>query len=217
MPDSCKKAGSISLFHRANDAEAELTRSRSEIEVQDRNRGIARFLKIEFGWIALLLFVSIVAPQTLRAQVRAYGEFTSNYLPDGPKVDFLYGGSTGILLDGVQLFRNVQLSADVQARFVTRAGEGLNSITVGPRLAFHPLFHKFVPFAEFNVGLARYHDNQTAATTDDIFGFQTGVTRRVSNRMDAVVDYGISRYGYNSGFYRPQTLSIGAVYHIVQR
>ena len=152
-----------------------------------------------FSWALLALLAVVLAPHTLQAQVSTYAEFTSGYLPGGTQADFLYGGTAGFIIDGPRLFRSVVLSADIQSRFVTSSGEGLDSITAGPRVSLLTHFAKLAPFAEFNVGFARYHDNTTTGTTDGIFGGEFGVTRQLSSRVDAILDYSYSSYGYNSG------------------
>jgi hypothetical protein len=43
------------------------------------------------------------------------------------------------------------------------------------------------------------------------------VTRQLTPRFDAMVDYSYSRFGYMSDFYNPQTFSVGIVYHLVKR
>jgi hypothetical protein len=92
-----------------------------------------------------------------------------------------------------------------------------DAITIGPRLALTPHFFKLSPYVQGNLGFARYHDPNTHSATDNVFGGQAGVTRRLTSRFDAVVDYSYSYFGFNSGFYHPQTFSVGAVYHFAKR
>jgi len=168
------------------------------------------------GWFVLLLVVGLVAPAVSHAQVSAYGEFTASKLLNGPQGDFLYGVTTGVLVDGPRVKRMV-ISADIQGRFVGKNGERLDGVTVGPRFAFEMKRMKLSPFAEFMVGFARYNDSHGLSSTDNTWQANGGATKQLSPRWDAVLDYSYAQYGVNNGEYNPKTVSIGAVYDFVKR
>ena len=80
------------------------------------------FVLMKRGWFVLLLVVGFAAPAVSHAQVSAYGEFTASKLLNGPQGDFLYGATTGIIVDGPKVKRML-ISADIQGRFVGKGGE----------------------------------------------------------------------------------------------
>lgn len=183
------------------------------------------------GWLIVLVSVAVLAPATMsHAQLSVYGEATADYLNNGPYTDFLTGGTAGVTIDLAQVWHDrITVSADVQGNFVFNntlpanappaysTGETYETVTVGPRLSFAPHFFKLAPYVQANVGFGRYHDPFTHSVTDNVFGAQGGVTRRLTPRFDAVLDYSYSRYGYNAAYYNPQTFSVGAIYHFVKR
>jgi hypothetical protein len=176
------------------------------------------FLLMKRGWVVLLLLVGFAAPAVSHAQVEAYGEFSVSDLHNLVSTDFLYGATTGVLIDGPHIFHALQVSADIQGRFVRKSGESLNGITVGPRFSLPLKRGGLTPYAEFMLGFARYNNpNNGGATTDSTIQVNAGVAKRVSPRWDAVADYSYSQYYALGGQYNPKTYSIGAVYHFVKR
>ena len=182
----------------------------------------------KINWpVGLLLVAMLASGVRAHGQVSLYGEGTADYLKGGPDTNFLYGATTGVLIDGPQLIHNKLLvSADFQGNFVYEsgaggtylaAGEQYDAITLGPRFTLVRTFFKLQPYAQFNVGFARYHDPTIHSTTDSVYGVQGGVTRRLTPRFDALVDYSYSQFGYDSNYYNPQTISAGLVYHFVKR
>jgi hypothetical protein len=172
---------------------------------------------MKYGWVVLLMVVGVVSPKVARGQASVYAEFTAGNFQGGPQGNYLYGGQGGLLLDGPKIFHLLQVSADIQGRFLNKNGEAFNGVVVGPRFSLVPHFFKLSPFAEFNFGFARYNDGANNSTTDNLFGAQAGVTRQITSHVDAIVDYSYARYGYNSGFYQPQSYSAGAVYRFAKR
>ena len=79
-------------------------------------------------------------------------------MQQGPGGDYLYGGTLGLLYEGPHVFKGVYLSADVQARYVTRNGERLVGAAVGPRISLAIRKLRLDPYGEFLVGFARYRD-----------------------------------------------------------
>jgi opacity protein-like surface antigen len=183
------------------------------------------------NWLLMLLSVAALAPgKTMQGQVSLYGEATANYLDSGPYTDFLEGGTAGVLVDLGRVWHNrLTISANAQGNFVFStatassgargysSSETYNAVTIGSRVAFAPHWMKLAPYAQLNVGFARYQDPTTHSSTDSVFGGQGGVTRQLTPRFDAMVDYSYSRFGYMSDFYSPQTFSVGVVYHLVKR
>jgi hypothetical protein len=175
---------------------------------------------MKYGWVVLLVLAGVMLPNAAQAQTSVYAEFTASNLQGGPKGDYLYGGQAGVLIDGPTLFHQVLLQADIQGRFVTKNGEALNAVLVGPRFSVAPkkkYFYKLSPFAEFNVGFARYNDGSNNSSTDGLFSTQGGVTRPITSHLDAVLDYSYAFYGYNFGCYQPQSYSGGVLYHFTKR
>lgn len=103
-----------------------------------------------FRWVVALLAVSMPAAGVSQTQVAVYGEFSASDLAGGSQGDYLYGGTTGVLLDGPIWFHHLALAADVQGRFITHNGESLNGVTFGPRVSL-PLqrFGGFSPLRSF--------------------------------------------------------------------
>jgi len=173
--------------------------------------------------LAVLVLGSVTHSQ---AQASVYGEATANYLNNGPHTDFLSGGVAGVLVNLALVWHDrLTIAADVQGNFVLSGTEPMgyadretyNAITVGPRLSLTPHFFKLAPYVQLNAGFARYHDPITHSVTDNVFGAQAGVSRRLTSRFDGVLDYSYSRFGYNANYYSPQTFSVGAVYHFSKR
>jgi hypothetical protein len=178
----------------------------------------------------VLAITILVSARASQAQASIYGMGTTDFLNNGPYTDFLYGGTAGVLVDvGTGWHDRLTLSMDLQGNFVssnthpTSAGAGFSqgetydAITIGPRLSFAPSLFKLAPYVQGNFGFARYHDPLNHSSTDNVFGVQGGFTRRLTPRFDALLDYSYARFGYNSGYYTPQTFSIGAVYHFAKR
>ena len=159
----------------------------------------------------LFLLVALALPLVSRAQVAVYGEFTGAQLQGGPQGDNLFGVTTGVLFEGATT-HHLKLSADIEGRFLSHSGERLDSVTVGPRIGFGHLLG-FSPYVGFNVGFGRYNNGAGFSTTDNLYGAQGGLTHHLSNRFDVVLDYQYNFYGYNTGFYQPQTYSAGLIYH----
>jgi hypothetical protein len=175
---------------------------------------------MKYGWVVLLVLVGWMSPRAAKAQASVYAEFTASDLQGGPKGDYLYGGQAGVLIDGPTIFKHVLLQADIQGRFVTENSESLTGVVVGPRFSVAPrkkYFFKLSPYAEFNVGFARYNDGSNNSSTDGLFSTEGGVTRPVTSHLDAVLDYSYAFYGYNFGYYQPQSYSGGVVYHFAKR
>jgi hypothetical protein len=183
------------------------------------------------SWLVLLLSVAALgATKAAQAQIALYGEATANRLNSGPYTDFVEGGTAGLLVDMKTGWHDrLTFSADLQGNFAYNnsksslgipaftAGEMYDAVTIGPRLSLKPHFFKLSPYVQGNLGFARYHDPVTRSTTDNVIGAQAGATRQLTARFDAVVDYSYSYFGYNAGFYHPQSFSVGAVYHFTRR
>jgi hypothetical protein len=176
--------------------------------------GKNRFLKV--GRIAGVLLMIAAAPKASHAQAAVYGEFSVSDLHNLVTTDFLYGATTGVLIDG-RTFHHILLSGDLQGRFVRKNGESLNGITVGPRVS-RPLKHGFVPYAEFMIGFARYNDPaRQDSTTDATMQINGGVSKQLTPRFDVVADYSYSQYYALGGQFNPKTYSIGTIFHFVKR
>jgi len=168
------------------------------------------------GWIVLLVTVGLAWPLASHAQVSAYAEFSVTSMKSAPKGDVFYGATTGVLIDGPKIFHAVVVSADLQGRFVGKDGQRMDGATIGPRFSI-PMRAKLTPFAEFLVGFARFNDGSGHSSTDQTFQINGGVSRQLTPRLDAVLDYSYAQFGYNAGQFNPKTFSIGAVYHFVKR
>jgi len=174
-----------------------------------------------FGWTTLLLLAVFAAPRASSAQVSVYGEVTASDLNDGTTgVNFLYGGTGGVLVDGPTIFKRMVLSADVKGRYIDKSGERLVSLLVGPRIAYPIKKFGLSPYAEFAVGFARYRSGTTAGpanSTDNQWQVEGGLAKRLSPRFDVVADYGYSQFGVNNGEYNPKNISAGVIFHFVKR
>lgn len=181
----------------------------------------------KLSWlVAALSIAMLVSAKESQAQASVYGEGTANYLNNGPYTDFLSGGVAGVLINLTEAWHErIIISADVQGNFVLSGteptgysnNETYDAITLGPRFSLTPHFFKLAPYVQFNAGFGRYHDPNVHSATDNVFGVQGGVTRRLTSRFDGVLDYSYSRFGYNANYYSPQTFSIGALYHFSRR
>lgn len=177
----------------------------------------------------LLAVAMVVSAKAAQAQASVYVEGSAYYLNSGPYTDFLEGGKAGVLFDLAQIWRDrIALSADFQGDLgyngskpaggnYNSPGESYDALTVGPRLSLKPVFYKLAPYVQMNIGFARYGDPISHSSTDTVVGGQAGVTRRLTPRFDAVLDYSYSYFGYNFGYYTPQSFSAGVVYHFSKR
>lgn len=180
-----------------------------------------------FRWATWFLLLCFSVPLAAGAQVSIYGEFSSSEFHNLVSRNFLSGATTGVLFEGFQFARRLQLSGDIQGRFVAGSGERFDGITVGPRIGVE--IHRFgglAPYGEFLVGFARFHGNAATAfyngannnqTTDGTWQANAGVTKRLSPRWDLVADYSYSQYYAYGGQYNPKTFSLGGVWHFVKR
>lgn len=182
------------------------------------------------GWLILLAVAAIASAKTSQAQVAIYGEGTADYLNNGPYTNYLYGGTGGVLIDVAQFWHDrLTLSADLQDTFVfdynappkysggNSPGESYNALTIGPRISLAPSLYKLAPFIQANVGFARYGDPTIHSSTDSVIGGQAGVTRQLTPRLDVVLDYSYTYFGYNAGYYSPQAFSAGVLFHFAKR
>jgi hypothetical protein len=171
------------------------------------------------AWV-ILLSAALAAPCASYAQIGVYVEGTASDLQQGPGGNYLYGGTVGLLAEGPRFWKIAHLSADIQSRFVTNAGERLVGVAVGPRLSLSINKLHLAPYGEFMVGFARYRDSAAPGalnTTDNQWQANGGVVRRLSPRLDAVVDYDYSQYGTENGKYNPKHFSAGIIFHIVRQ
>ena len=167
--------------------------------------------------LAITLALALTATTRLHAQA-IYGEFTADKLPGGPQGDFLYGGTAGAMLDITHFGKHVYMSGDMRGTFVQRSGELFDAVTIGPRFTFpFTRDHGFVPYASFQIGFARYSDAKVHGTTNDIYGGNAGVTKRLNKHFDAVVDFSYEPYGAFYGQYNTQAYSAGVIYYIHKR
>jgi Outer membrane protein beta-barrel domain len=180
--------------------------------------------KLSTGLLALLAMLG--ASLTAHAQVSFYGEFSADYLKGGPQTDVLYGGAGGVVFDGPKVLHDVLLfSGDIQVNSGYssaggggyRTGEEYTALTFGPRVTLERTILKFAPYGQFNVGFARYDDNFSHSSTDNVYGVQVGATRKISPRLDFLADYSYSNYGYNIRQYTPQTFGVGVAFHLTKR
>jgi hypothetical protein len=177
---------------------------------------------MKHGWMVLTLLLGFAAPVVSHAQVSAYGEFSATRLYGGVEQNYLYGATTGVVIDGPQIFKKLIVSADIQGRFVSHNSESLDGVTVGPRFSLPLHRAKLTPFGEFLVGFARYGNGNpsngaTVTSTDYTFQVNAGVAKQLTPRLDVVADYSYAQYGYNIGEFNPKTFSIGGVFHFVKR
>jgi len=176
---------------------------------------------MKYGWLVLLLLVVSIPPTKANAQASVYGQFSATDLKNLASTDLLFGGTVGLILDGPTWHR-MQISADIQGRFVRKSGESLNGAAAGPRFSFPLKKHGLTPYGEFLVGFARYNNSIYAyqpmgATTDSQIQVNGGVAKKLSPHWDASVDYSYSQYYALGGEYNPKTFSVGAIYHFVKR
>jgi len=176
---------------------------------------------MKYGWVVLLLLVAGIAPRKVEAQAEVYGDFSTTYLNNGINADLLYGGMTGLIVDG-PTWHHMVISADVQGRFMRKSGESLNGAAAGPRFSFPLKKHRLTLYGEFLVGFARYYNGlytyePKGSTTDGQIQVNMGVAKQVSPRWDVVVDYSYSQYYALGGEYNPKTFSAGMIYHFVKR
>jgi hypothetical protein len=181
------------------------------------------------GASVLLAVAIMISAKAALAQASVYVEGSAYFLNNGPYTDFLEGGKAGVLFNLAQVWNDrITLSADFQGDFgyngtepaggnYNSPGESYDALTVGPRVSLKPLFYKLAPYAQLNIGFARYGDPINHSSTDTVVGGQAGVTRRLTPRFDAVLDYSYSYFGYNFGYYNPQSFSAGVVYHFAKR
>jgi hypothetical protein len=167
-------------------------------------------------WVVLLLLAGVLAPRDAHAQAAFYGEFSLSDFTNLNSTNYLPGATVGFLYDGTKIYGKVIVSADIQGRFVSKNGQSLNGITIGPRFTV-PVRHGFDPYGEFTVGFARYHDPTNAASTDATMQINAGLAKQVSSHFDGVVDYSYAQYFGLGGQYNPKTFSIGAIYHLTKR
>jgi hypothetical protein len=169
---------------------------------------------------AVLLATGVVlalAPSLAHAQASVYAEFSASDLKGGLQTNYIYGGTTGLLLDGPRLFHKVLLQANLQGRFVEKNGESLYGGTVGPRFVMPFQGKGFRPYAEFLVGFARFTKGvpvNNLVTTDNTFQVGVGATRHIRGRLDGVVDFSYAQFGAENGQYNPKTYSAGILFHL---
>lgn len=169
---------------------------------------------------AVLLVTSVVlalVPTLARAQASVYAEFSASDLKGGLQTNYLYGGTTGLIVDGPKLFHKVLLQGNLQGRFVEKNGESLYGGTVGPRFVMPFEGYGFRPYAEFLVGFARFTKGvpvNNLVTTDNTFQVGVGAARHIRGHFDAIVDYSYAQYGAENGQYNPHTYSAGILFHI---
>ena len=182
---------------------------------------------MKFGWAVLLLLAGVAVPCESHAQSSAslYAEFSTSRFHNLIADNYLSGGTVGIVFDAYK-YKRLLIGGDVQGRFLAGSGESYNGISVGPRVGLPLHVFRLTPYGEFLVGFARFNGNaQTAIyngtggnqSTDGEIQLNVGVTKQLSSRWDAMVDYSYSQYYAYGGQYNPKTFSAGAVYHFANR
>jgi len=171
-------------------------------------------------YLGAVLLMCACLTLKLTAQVSVYAAGAASDLKGGPGGDYLYGGTVGVLLEGVTIRNRLVLSADVQTRYVQANGKRLVGVGIGPRIASPIQRLKLSPYAEFLVGFARYRASTNAGsqnTTDNEWQCNIGLSRQLSSRMDASVEYSYSQFGANNGEFNPKTYAAGVIFHLFKR
>lgn len=169
--------------------------------------------------VGLLVFLTagFAGPRTAHSQVSFYGDFSASKLTYLSNTNVLYGPTIGSFVD-VATFGPVKFSADIRATFVGANGVRLDGVVVGPRFATAIKFQKLNPYAEFQVGFARYNNGMNAvasSSTDSEIQINTGVDRPIAKKFDwRIFEYGYSQYYGLNGQYHPKTFSTGIVFHL---
>jgi opacity protein-like surface antigen len=171
-------------------------------------------------WWTLALLVGAFSSKASHAQAAIYGEFSETELANLQNKNYLPGGTVGYLFDATTR-RHLVISADIRGRFVYVSEQKLDTVAIGPRLAF-PVSHGFALYGEFLVGFARYYSNGSngdpvGSTTDATLQCNGGLSKKISPRWDATAEYSYSQFYAYGGEYNPKTLSMGAIFHFSKR
>jgi hypothetical protein len=176
--------------------------------------------------LLLTLVVGLAWTHAAHAQASVYLEGSATELANDFRTDFPLGGTLGIVYDGPTVLKRIVVSADIQTRYTQQQSdeERFISALIGPRVSIPIKRWKLTAFADFLVGFARYRNPSTAnasplgySTTDNLWGTTAGVSKQITSRLDAVVDYSFTEYGLNNGEFNPQTYSAGVVFHFTKR
>jgi len=191
---------------------------------------------MKFSWaVVLLLMVGFAMPRASQAQVSVYVQGGASNMnsdpPYGVGGQYLYGGTAGLVYDGPTVFKHAVISADIQTRFVTNAGERLVGAMVGPRFTFPVKKFKLQPYGELMVGFARFRSSTSNGpqnvptlgttnalnTTDNEWQVGGGIAKQLTSHLDVVVAADFAEYGANNGEYNPITMEGGVVWHFTKR
>lgn len=175
---------------------------------------------MKFGWVVLLLLAGVIAPGSAKAQSAAYGDFSISDFTNLRQTNILPGASLGLLVGTFPLGRHVEMTGDIQGRFLHKSGLSWNGVAVGPRFQFPMQRHGLAPYAEFLIGYARINsqqDGMKSGSTDSEMQVNGGVAKRLTAHWDADLQYSYAQYYALGGEYNPKTFSLGVIYHFTKR
>ena len=168
----------------------------------------------------VVLALAVAMGKAASAQVSAYVDFSASKLTGGlstTTTNVLYGPTIGISAQVAQK-AHLKLSADIRAAFYGDSMK-LDQVAIGPKVGL-PL-KKYEVYTEFLVGFARYNDglgHSTSAATDAQIEINSGIDRRITQRLDwRVFEFGYEQYYGQGGEFNPKTFSTGVVLHLGAR
>jgi hypothetical protein len=167
--------------------------------------------------LLVVLTAGFAASRTAHCQVSFYGDFSASKLTYLSNTNVLYGPTVGSFID-IASAKHINFSADIRGTFVGASGVRLDGLVVGPRIATAIKFQKLKPYAEFQVGFARFNNGLNAvasSSTDSEIQVNVGVDRPVARLVDwRVFEFSYAQYYGLGGQYNPKTFSTGVVFHL---
>ena len=161
----------------------------------------------------MALFLLILSPLVLRAQLGLYGGFTVQNPAVPPANGYQYYGGTfgGYLASGELAILNV--GVDLRGSFTKNGSDSFNSGAIGPRIGLNLHVVPVHPYVEATAGLGNLN---IAETSSNVTRFEYQLLGGVDFTVFPRVDWRVAEFSYGglsvfNGSYHPKTLTTGIV------
>ena len=161
----------------------------------------------------MALFLLILSPLALRAQLGLYGGFTvqNPAVPPANGYQF-YGGTFGAYLASGRLaILNVGL--DARGSFTKNGADSFNSGSIGPRVGLNLHILPVHPYVEATAGLGNLSISETSSNVTRFeYQFLGGLDFTIFPRIDwRVAEFSYGGLSVFNSSYHPKTLTTGIV------
>lgn len=139
------------------------------------------------------LFVFLLAPLALHAQIAVYAGFSGAPISGASETDRAYGPLVGVYKQTGHVASLVSIGGDLRGSFLTRDDFHFYTFAAGPRLAFKAPLLPFRPYVEGLVGVGNIHNGGNGSNTHFNYQGIAGLDATILPRIDwRVVEFSYS-------------------------